>query len=107
MSPLKTFAPEAFEIEMLCGAPSWLSKTMSKAVSALTETAFGTNFTSLATIVTASPLGLLAGPAGGGASADAPEQAASAAASASRPKVRVRRFMSVGLLVSMGGARRR
>src|SRR4029078_2408739 len=46
-------------------------------------------------------------PAGAGAAgvpvgaADAPEQAASTAASASRPKVRGRRFMSGGLLVSM------
>src|SRR6188472_2748297 len=108
MSPLKTFAPEAFEIEMLWGAPSWLSKTMSKAVSALTETAVGTNLMSLAVIVTASPLGLPAGAAGVGASADALEQAASTAASASRPKVRVRRFMSVGLLVPLlWGTRRR
>src|SRR6187397_607923 len=103
MLPLKTFAPEAFEIEMLCGAPSWLSKTMSKAVSALTETAVGTNLMSLAVIVTASPLGLPAGAAGVGAPADAPEQAASTAASASRPKVRVRRFMSVGSSCRCGG----
>jgi hypothetical protein len=36
-----------------------------------------------------------------GVATDEPEQAASTAASASRPKVRVRRFMSVGLLVSI------
>src|SRR6188472_1421791 len=86
---------------MLCGAPSWLSKTRSNAAPALTGTAVWTNFRSLAAIVTASALGLPAGAAGVGASADAPEQAASTAASASRPRVRVRRFMSVGLLVSM------
>ena len=45
---------------MLCGAPSWLSKTRSNAVSALTVTAVGANFMSLATIVD----GIAAGVAG-------------------------------------------
>ena len=63
------------------------------------------NLMSLATTAIASPAvaGLPAGagvPAGG--AAEAPEQAASTVASASRPRVRVRRFMSIGLQVSVG-----
>src|SRR6478752_6560860 len=78
---------------MLCGAPSLLSKAMLNAMFC-------------ATMVAVPPAGTGL-PAGAGAAgvpvgaADAPEQAASTAARASRPKVRVRRFMSIGLLVSM------
>src|SRR4249919_1775894 len=88
---------------MLCGAPSLLSKAMLNGLPAVTATAGVVNAMSLATTVAVPPAGI-GGPAGAGAAgvptgaADAPEQAASTAASESRPKVRVRRFMSVGLL---------
>ena len=42
---------------MLCGAPSWLSKAIVKAVPAVTLTCGVANVMSLATIVTASPAG--------------------------------------------------
>ena len=45
----------------LCGAPSWLSKAIWKALSALTVTAVWVNFRSTATMLTASPDGLPAG----------------------------------------------
>src|SRR3954451_22232747 len=106
MSPLKTWAPEASEMSMLCGAPSRLSKAMVNGVPAVTATAEVVNAMSLATTMAVPPAGVCAPPEAGAAgvpagAAEAPEQAASTAASASRPKVRVRRFMSVGLLVSM------
>ena len=53
---------------MLCGAPSWLSKAMVKGLPALALTAGVANWMSLATTVTASPVGLPAGagPVAGG-----------------------------------------
>src|SRR4029079_16843288 len=105
MSPLKTFAPPTSEMAMLCGAPSWLSKSIANAVPALTATAGVTNFRSLATTATVAPLGPPAGELGCAACADALDQAPSTAASASRPKVRVRRFMSVTPVVSVGPRR--
>src|SRR3954470_24205200 len=104
MSPLKTCAPDASEMWMLCGAPSRLSKAMVKGLPAVTATAGVVNAMSLATTVAVPPAGT-GEPAEAGAAgvpagaAEAPEQAASTAASASRPRVRVRRFMSVGLLL--------
>src|SRR4051794_37080343 len=103
MSPLNTLAPDASEIAMLCGAPSWLSKVSVNGLPALAATRGVANWMFLATTVTPLPDGL---PAGAGSpvagAADAPEQAASTAARASGPRVRVRRFMSTGLLRTSG-----
>src|SRR4051794_11945255 len=93
-------------MSMLCGAPSRLSKAIVNGVPAVTPTTGVVNAMSLATTMAVPPAGVCApaeaGPAGVPAgAAEAPEQAASTAASASGPRVRVRRFMSVGLLVSM------
>src|SRR4051812_21491475 len=117
MSPLKTCAPDASGMWMLWGAPSRLSKAMVKGLPAVTATAGVVNAMSLAMTVAVPPAGT-GEPAEAGAAgvpagaAEAPEQAASTAASASRPGGRGRRFMSVGLLGSVGagwagsGARR-
>src|SRR5215203_5282295 len=94
MSPLNTLAPEASEIAMLCGAPSWLSKAMVNGLPALTVTAGVVNVRSLATTVTVSPDGLPAGTALALAAVDVPEQAASRATRTIKPRVRVRRFTS-------------
>ena len=90
ISPLKTLAPVESEIAMLCGTPSWLSKTISNGASAGALTSVGENSRSFA--VTTMAFGSTE-PAGAAVPAEDPEHAASTAARAPSPRMSVNRFM--------------
>ena len=75
---------------MLCGTPSWLSKTISNGASAGALTSVGENLRSFA--VTTMAFGSTE-PAGAAVPAEDPEHAASTAARAPSPRMSVNRFM--------------
>ena len=86
---------------MLCGAPSWLSRTIANGASAGAVTSVGENLRSFA--VTTMAFGSTE-PAGVAVPAGDPEHAASTAARAPSPRMSVSRFMLMDTPVTVAGA---